>query len=145
MQNLNTFTLLGRITEPKRFADGKALGFSLANRQDYKNEDGERVERTMWFSLTVWGKMADHLEAFLEKGDQIIATGRLESVKKDDGTTSYFFSVQQVELVSRPKDDKNDKKSAPTKQKVKPASNWNKNKKPVVDDDDDEDFDDDDE
>lgn len=67
---------LGR--DPERVAGGP-VKFSLACSRAYKKASGEKVEETEWVRCTVWGKLADVVEAHLKKGRFVEVVGRPKS------------------------------------------------------------------
>src|SRR5680860_786051 len=74
---------LGQDPEIVSLDDGKKLAkFSLATHDSYKNEKGDRVEKTEWHNVVAWGKAADIIENYTFKGKMIAVDGKLR-------TTSY--------------------------------------------------------
>ena len=51
--------------------------FSVATDYIYKDADGERQQRTTWFRVVVFGKMAENCNAYLAKGRLVLVTGRV--------------------------------------------------------------------
>jgi single-strand DNA-binding protein len=51
--------------------------FSIATNRKYKNGEGQEVNETAWFKVSVWGKMAEACNTFLKKGGQVYIEGRL--------------------------------------------------------------------
>ena len=51
---------LGRDPEMRYTPSGQAVtNFSLAVNDDYTNNNGERVKRTIWVRVSTWGKQAE--------------------------------------------------------------------------------------
>ena len=74
MNNLrNSVRLIGNLgmnPEVKELGNNKKIAkFSLATREVYKNEDGEKVTETQWHNLVAWGNQATLAEKYLKKGD----------------------------------------------------------------------------
>src|SRR5680860_1469935 len=70
---------LGQDPEIVSLDDGKKLAkFSLATHDSYKNEKGDRVEKTEWHNVVAWGKAADIIENYTFKGKMIAVTGSCE-------------------------------------------------------------------
>jgi single-strand DNA-binding protein len=51
--------------------------FSVATDYIYNNANGERQQRTTWFRVVVFGKMAENCNAYLAKGRLVLVTGRV--------------------------------------------------------------------
>lgn len=80
-------SVLGRIgIEPElRYTpDGSpVLSFSVACNST--RNDGERKSATLWFRVSVWGKLAEQLADALHKGDTVFASGRFVFDAKTGG------------------------------------------------------------
>jgi single-strand DNA-binding protein len=50
---------------------------SVAASRKYTNGDGQEVSETIWFKVSVRGKMAEACKSFLKKGGQVYIEGRL--------------------------------------------------------------------
>lgn len=58
--------------------------FSIATTESYMNNAGERQERTEWHNIVVWGKLAETVGKFLQKGRQVFVEGRIQSRSYED-------------------------------------------------------------
>ncbi len=68
---------LGRDPEMRYAPSGDAVtSFSVAVNDNYKKDD-QKVERTIWFRVTVWGKFAEICNQYLQKGRLILVEGQL--------------------------------------------------------------------
>lgn len=100
----NSVQLIGRLgNEPqvRSFDSGKKMAtFSLATNETYYNNKGERVEDTQWHNIVVWGKKADIVEQYLEKGHEIAIEGKLinRSYEKE-GEKKYITEINVNELL----------------------------------------------
>jgi len=93
---------VGKTPEIKTFDEGKKLAnFSIATNEFYKNKQGEKVQDTQWHNLVAWGKTADIVENFLEKGREVAIEGKLtsRSYEDKDGVKRYITEVVVSELV----------------------------------------------
>ncbi len=85
---LNRVTLIGRLgQDPEvRFTQGgqAILNMRLATSESWKDESGERKERTEWHTVVMWGKRGEALGKFLAKGDRICIEGRLQTRSWED-------------------------------------------------------------
>jgi single-strand DNA-binding protein len=69
---------LGRDPEMRYTPSGQAVtNFSVAVNDSYTNSQGERVERTLWFRVSTWGKQAETCNQYLKKGRKVLVEGRL--------------------------------------------------------------------
>jgi len=69
---------LGRDPEMRYTPSGQAVtNFSVAVNDNYTNSQGERVERTIWFRVSTWGKQAETCNQYLKKGRKVLVEGRL--------------------------------------------------------------------
>ena len=93
---------LGNSPEIITLDSGKKLAkFSLATNESYKNAEGEKVTETQWHNLIAWGKTAEIVEKYLEKGKEIAIEGKLTSRSYDDkdGNKRYITEVVVNELL----------------------------------------------
>jgi single-strand DNA-binding protein len=69
--------------------------FSLATSESYSNNAGERQERTEWHNIVVWGKLAETVSKFMQKGRQVYIEGRIQNRSYDDkeGNKRYISEV----------------------------------------------------
>ena len=77
----NKVQLVGRLgaePEMKTYGDDKKLAsIRLAVNDRYKNQKGEWLDETQWFSLVAWSKLAQYVEKYLTKGAEVAVEGRL--------------------------------------------------------------------
>ncbi len=93
---------LGNAPEIKNTESGKKLArFSIATNESYRNSVGEKVTETTWHILVAWGKIADIVEKYLNKGSEVAVEGKLinRSYTDKDGTKKYITEVQVNELL----------------------------------------------
>ncbi|MHC4326063.1 MAG: single-stranded DNA-binding protein [Planctomycetota bacterium] len=94
---LNRVILIGNIgKEPdlKEIGETAVLEFRLATSDSFQGRDGNRKERTEWHTIKVWGKRAQALGKFLEKGMMLCVEGsiRTESWERD-GEKKYKTTI----------------------------------------------------
>ena len=106
MNNLkNKVQLIGNLgmnPEIKTLDSGKKLAkFSIATNESYKNAKGEKVEDTQWHNLVAWGKTADIIEKYLQKGNEVAIEGKLNNRSYDDkdGNKRYITEIVVNELL----------------------------------------------
>ena len=69
---------LGREPEMRYTPAGVPVAdFSVAVNKRYTNKDGERVEKTTWYKVTCWRKLAETSAQYLKKGRTVIVEGDL--------------------------------------------------------------------
>ncbi len=101
----NKVQLLGNIgtaAEIKNFDGGKKLAsFSIATTEIRKNEKGEKITETQWHRLIAWGKIAEMVEKYTQKGSEIMIEGKLinRSYVNKDGEKKYITEVEVKELL----------------------------------------------
>lgn len=68
----NKVQLIGRLgakADYKVLDNGNALArISLATNEVYKNAKGERIEDTTWHQVVAWGKLAEIIHKYTDKG-----------------------------------------------------------------------------
>ena len=70
---------LGKDPELKMTPSGQAVArFSVATTETWKNPQGEKLSKTEWHNIVVWGKQAEVAEKYLRKGKQILVEGRVQ-------------------------------------------------------------------
>ena len=73
---------LGRDAELRYTPGGAAVAiFSIATTEMWNDKSGQRQERTEWHNIDLWGKQAESLSDYLQKGKQVFVEGRLQSRK----------------------------------------------------------------
>lgn len=93
---------VGREPEIVNLESGKKLAkFSVATNENYKNASGERVTDTQWHNIVAWGKTAELIEKYVNKGKEVGVEGKLTTRTWDDkdGTKHYFTEVICNELL----------------------------------------------
>jgi single-strand DNA-binding protein len=103
----NNVQLLGNLGDDAALSvlqSGKSyLKFSVACNEVWKDNNGEKKEKTNWFNCTLWGDRATALAQYLKKGNPVFVTGSLQNNKVEkDGVTKYFteVNVREVCLIS---------------------------------------------
>ena len=70
---------LGRDPETRYTPSGTAVtSFSLATSERWRDKtSGEQMERTTWFNVEAWGKLAELCGEYLQKGARVHVVGRM--------------------------------------------------------------------
>jgi single-strand DNA-binding protein len=106
MNNLkNNVQLIGHVgqtPEIKNLENGKKVArLSIATNEVYYNADNEKVEQTYWHNLVAWGKTAEIIENYVDKGKEIAVSGKLvnRTYNTKDGEKRYITEVVLNELL----------------------------------------------
>ena len=93
---------LGGKPEVKQTETGKKYAvFSIATSEIYRNSKGEKVTETQWHRAKAWGKVADVVEKWLDKGKEVVIEGKLITRSYNDktGVKKYMTEVLVNELL----------------------------------------------
>ncbi len=93
---------LGNAPEIRTTESGKKMArFSLATSEVYKNAKGEKVTETQWHNLVAWGKVADIVAQYLDKGKEVAIEGKLVNRSYDDknGNKKFITEILVNELL----------------------------------------------
>lgn len=71
---------VGRAPEMRYTQGGQAVcDFSVATNRRWKSKDGEQQEKVTWFRVTCWGRLAETVNQYVEKGRQVLVTGEIDA------------------------------------------------------------------
>ncbi|HEY81163.1 MAG TPA: single-stranded DNA-binding protein [Anaerolineae bacterium] len=71
---------LGRDPEMRYTPSGiPVTSFSVAVSRKWKNQEGELQEKTTWFRVTAWRKLAELCNQYLEKGRLVLVEGEIDA------------------------------------------------------------------
>lgn len=93
---------LGADPELKYTPNGAAVAnLSLATIGTWKDNDGNKQERTEWHRVIVWKKLAEITAEYLKKGSKVYFEGRLQtrSWEDKDGVKRYTTEVGADNMV----------------------------------------------
>ena len=98
--SVNKAIILGNVgndPEIKIFDNGnKVANFSLATSEKWKNKEGEQQEHTELHSVAVFGKLADIVESYVKKGQQLYIEGKIKTRSWDDSDGNKKYSTEIV-------------------------------------------------
>ena len=105
--SVNKAILVGRLGADaivNHAQSGSAVAnFSVATSEKWTDKSGEKMERTEWTKIVLWGKVAEAIGQYLTKGRQVYVEGRLQTRKWQDkeGQDRYTTEVhaQTVRLL----------------------------------------------
>src|SRR5687767_5902914 len=97
---------LGRDPETRYTPNGTMnVTFSMAVNRVFRDQAGQQQERTTWFRVTAWGRLAETLDGltqngYVTKGKQVYVEGRLEAREYQDpqGQTRTSLDVTANEF-----------------------------------------------
>lgn len=73
--SVNKVIILGHLggnPELKHTPSGVSVcNFSVATNESWNDKDGNKQERTEWHNITVWGKLGELCDQYLESGRQV--------------------------------------------------------------------------
>ena len=104
MSSLNLCQFIGNVgkIESRYLSSGDpVVNLSLACNESYKNKAGEKQEKVEWVNVTIYGKLAEIAEKFVESGKQIYISGKMETRKYTDkqGIERYATNIIAHEMV----------------------------------------------
>lgn len=69
---------LGNDPEMRYTPSGQAVtSFSVATNRRYTDANGQKVDETVWFRVSAWGRLAETCHEYLKKGRKVLVEGRL--------------------------------------------------------------------
>ncbi|MEN2434295.1 single-stranded DNA-binding protein [Weeksellaceae bacterium A-14] len=100
----NKVTLIGRTgkdVETVNLENGIIAKVSLATSDYFTNSKGEKVEETQWHNLVAYGRNAEILNKYVEKGKEIGIEGKIvyRSYEANDGQKRYITEIRIEELL----------------------------------------------
>lgn len=104
---LNKVILIGRLgkdPEVRYMPNGEAVcNFSVATSESWKDNNGQKQERTEWHNITMYRKLAEIAGQYLRKGSQVYLEGKIQSRKYQgkDGIerTAYDIIANEMKML----------------------------------------------
>ncbi len=98
---------VGRDPELRYTANGTAVAnFTLATHRRFRDRDGNTQEQTEWHRIVAWGRTAEIVNQYANKGRQLYIEGRLQTRQWEDrdGNTRYTTEIvaENIQLLGRP-------------------------------------------
>jgi len=118
---------LGKDPETKFTERGSSYcRFTLATDESYKNDKGEKVEKTEWHDIVAWRKLGELCQTYLKKGSKIYAEGKLQSSSYEkDGVKRKSWSVVLSDFAMLDPKDKGQSSGVPDTNTNIPDTNTN--------------------
>lgn len=95
---------LGRDPEMRYTPNGNAVTtINVASNRTFNDASGQRQKVTTWFRVSVWGKQAESVNNYLQKGSQVLIEGELQpdretgnprTFTRNDGSTGASYEVR---------------------------------------------------
>jgi single-strand DNA-binding protein len=108
-RSLNKVILIGNLgadPEVRSTSNGSRVAtLSLATSRQWKNQSGEKQEKTEWHRVVLWNNkgsgLADIAEKYCKKGDKVYVEGSIEyrSWQDREGQTRYTTEITARELI----------------------------------------------
>lgn len=104
---LNKVILIGRLgrdPETRYMPNGEAVcNFSVATRESWKDQSGQRQERIEWHNITMYRRLAEIAGQYLKKGSQVYLEGKIQTRKYTDKNgverTAYDIIVNEMKML----------------------------------------------
>ncbi len=93
---------LGTRPELKETVNGKKLVvFNMTTAEYYRNARGEKVAEMQWHRLVAWGRIAEFVLKYLDKGKEVAIEGKLinRCYIDKDGQKRHVTEIQVNELL----------------------------------------------
>ena len=105
--SLNKVILIGRLgrdPETRYMPNGDAVcNFSVATSESWKDQSGQKKERTEWHNITLYRKLAEIAAQYLKKGSLVYLEGKIQSRKYTgkDGIerTAYEIVCSEMKML----------------------------------------------
>ena len=112
----NTITLignLGRDPESRFLPDGTPVAsFSVATTERWKDRSGQPQERTTWFRVSAFGKLAETCNQYLRKGSYVYIEGPLTQREYTDrdgnARTSLDVRAREMRMLDKAGENRGD-------------------------------------
>ena len=101
---LNKVILIGRLgkdPETRFMPNGEAVcNFSVATSESWKDQSGQRQERTEWHNITMYRRLAEIAGQYLKKGSQVYLEGKIQTRKYTDknGVERTAYEIIAIEM-----------------------------------------------
>ena len=101
MNGLNKVTLIGNLggdPEIKYAANGSAIAnLSIATNESWFDKNtNERIEKTEWHRVCIFGKLAEIVEKSLSKGSKVYIEGKLQTRKWQDKSGQDHYTTEII-------------------------------------------------
>jgi single-strand DNA-binding protein len=105
MRSVNKVILVGHIGQDPEIrytaSQTPVCNFRLATNEGYKDSDGNFVEKTEWHTVVAWARLAEIVNEYMRKGQQVYVEGTLQTRTWEDreGNTRYTTEVKARDII----------------------------------------------
>ena len=82
-KGVNKAIIVGRLGQDpsiRYMPNGNAVAnFTVATSEQWKDQQGQKQEKTEWHRITIYGKLAEIADEYLHKGSNVYLEGRLQT------------------------------------------------------------------
>jgi len=110
---MQRITILGRVgadAEIKDLGGNQVINFSVAVDESYKNAQGEKVDKTVWFECARWGNNTS-IAQYIKKGDNIYIEGKVNNRawidQSGDAQVTNGINVFDIQLLGTKSENTN--------------------------------------
>ena len=97
---VNKVILIGRLgkdPEVRYTPDGAMVtNFNLATDEQWKDKNGEKIQKTEWHKIVTFGKLAEICGNYLVKGKLIFIEGRIQTRSWEDKDGNKRFTTEII-------------------------------------------------
>ena len=98
---------LGQDPEMRYTPSGKAVtNFTVAVNRKWTNQSGEQQEKTTWFRVAAWDKLAELCNQYLSKGRLVLVEGEVEAnaytSQEGEARASLELTARNVRFLGSP-------------------------------------------
>ncbi|MGO0305931.1 single-stranded DNA-binding protein [Endozoicomonas acroporae] len=97
---INKVILIGNVGQDPdiRFTQGgqAVANLSLATAEQWKDQQGQKQEKTEWHRIVIFGKLAEIAQQFVKKGSKLYIEGKLQTRKWQDPNTGQNRYTTEV-------------------------------------------------
>ena len=105
MAGVNKAIIVGNVVrvESREIQSGIVVNLCIATNDKYKNKQNEIVETTEWHNCTAFGRTAEIIKMYVQKGHKLYVEGSIKTEKYTDKNgverTATKIMVKQVQLL----------------------------------------------
>jgi single-strand DNA-binding protein len=103
MAGVNKVILLGNLggdPEVRQVGETKVANFNIATSESYPDKQGNKVEKTEWHRIELWGGLAGIAEQYLRKGNSVYVEGKIntEEYTDKDGISRRSIKIRGTSM-----------------------------------------------
>ncbi|MBF0260438.1 MAG: single-stranded DNA-binding protein [Magnetococcales bacterium] len=100
MASLNKVQIIGNIGKDPEIRDirdgGKVANLQVATSETWKDQQGQKQEKTEWHLVVIFGKLAEIAQQYLRKGSKVYIEGQLQTRKWTDQQGQDRYNTEIV-------------------------------------------------